>query len=75
MTRKLTCIKDYYTEEEAARFLDVTLERLHYLLDEHIFNDGSPRPDRLTFSDADLVLLAFWNKTAEQPKLLRMPMR
>jgi hypothetical protein len=48
---------------------------LHSLLDEYIFNDGSPRPQDLTFCEADLVLLGFWSKTRENPKVLRMPRR
>ena len=55
--------------------LDTYLETLYMLLDEYIFNDGSPRPQDLTFCEADLVLLGFWSKTRDNPKILRMPRR
>jgi len=48
---------------------------LHLLLDEHIFNDGTSRPADLTFCDADLVLLGFWIKGEENPRIIRMPRR
>lgn len=75
MTRPLKPLKEFYTETEAANYLNLSLGELHQLLDEHIFNDGNPRPDELTFCEADLVLLGFWNKTKENPKVLRMPRR
>jgi len=75
MTKSLNPSKDYYTELETADYLNISLTRLHSLLDEHIFNDGTPRPDHLTFSDADLVLLEFWVKGEENPKVIRMPRR
>lgn len=67
--------KDSYSEAEAAEALNITLERLYRLLDEHIFNDGSARPQTMSFRTADLVLLSFWNRTAPTSKLLRMPRR
>lgn len=75
MTRPLKPLKEFYTEAEAANYLNLSLSELHHLLDEHIFNDGNSRPDELTFCEADLVLLGFWNKTRENPKVLRMPRR
>ena len=68
MTRPLKPVKEFYTEPEAAGYL-------YTLLDEYIFNDGSPRPQDLTFCEADLVLLGFWSKTRDNPKILRMPRR
>ena len=76
MTRPLKPVKEFYTEPEAAGYLNIPLEKLHSLLDEYIFNDGSPRPYDLTFCEADLVLLGFWSKTRnDNPKVLRMPRR
>jgi hypothetical protein len=75
MTRPLNPVKELYTEAEAADYLNLSVMGLHGLLDEHIFNDGNPRPDDLTFCEADLVLLGFWNKTRENPKVIRMPRR
>lgn len=65
--------KESYTEVEAAESLGISLARLHLLLDENIFNDGTPRPDELTFRPSDLVLLGFWHRTSPNPKLIRMP--
>jgi hypothetical protein len=75
MTRPLKPVKEFYTENEAADYLRISTAELFALLDEHIFNDGNLRPDDLTFSEADLVLLGFWNKTRENPKVIRMPRR
>lgn len=75
MTRTLKPAKEFFTEPEAAGYLNITLNELHSLLDEYIFNDGSPRPPALTFCEADLVLLGFWSKTRDNPKVLRMPRR
>jgi hypothetical protein len=66
---------DSYSEREAAELLGITLERLHKLLDENIFNDGSSRPADLRLQDRDLILLEFWNRTTENPKIVRMPNR
>ena len=68
-------MKDFYTEVEAADYLRISTSELFALLDEHIFNDGNPRPEDITFSEADLVLLGFWSKTRENPKVIRMPRR
>ena len=75
MTRPLKPIKEFYTESEAACELNISVLQLHSLLDEYIFNDGSPRPDELSFCEADLVLLGFWSKSKENPKVIRMPRR
>lgn len=68
-------MKEFYTEAEAAGELNISVIELHSLLDEYIFNDGSPRPDQLSFCEADLVLLGFWSKSKENPKVIRMPRR
>ncbi len=77
MTRPLKPVKEFYTESEAAGYLNISILALHSLLDEHIFNDGHPRPQGLSFSEADLVLLGFWNNGHghENPKVIRMPLR
>lgn len=68
-------IDQLYTEEEIAGLLGISIERLHELLDHHIFNDGTMRPPDLTFSNSELVLLAFWERSEPNPKVLRMPRR
>jgi len=67
--------KDSYSEDEAALFLGISLSRLHMLLDEHVFNDGSTRPPELVLQSSDLVLLRFWHRSTPNPKVLRMPRR
>lgn len=75
MTRPLKPAKESYTEPEAAGFLNISIGELHALLDEHIFNDGNPRPENLSFCESDLVLLGFWSEDRQQPKVIRMPKR
>lgn len=75
MTRPLKPVKEFYTESEAAGYLNISVFELHSLLDQHIFNDGNPRPEGLSFCEADLVLLGFWNDCQENPKVIRMPRR
>jgi hypothetical protein len=67
--------KDMYSEIEASQALGLSVERLNLLLDENVFNDGSARPDRLTFRPSDLILLEFWNKSMGDKKVVRMPKR
>jgi len=66
---------DCYSEAEAAQILGISVSRLHMLLDENIFNDGSKRPQDLQLRSSDLLLLEFWNRSVENPKVLRMPRR
>ena len=66
---------DDYTETEAAVRLGISVDRLHKLLDENIFNDGTPRPPELRLRSADLILLEFWHRSTEDPKIIRMPNR
>ena len=53
MTKPLSPQKEYYSESEAARFLNISVAHLYMLLDEFVFNDGSghydnaPAPPRL----------------------------
>jgi hypothetical protein len=75
MTRTFKPVKEFFTESETAGYLNISLDELYSMLDEYIFNDGSPRPRDLTFCEADLVLLGFWSKNRDNPKVLRMPKR
>ena len=69
-------MKEFYTEQEAAETLGISIPTLHNLLDEHIFNEGGgPRPERVQFTSADLILLGFWRELMPNPKVLRMPRR
>jgi hypothetical protein len=67
--------KQFYSEPEAALILGISVPRLRALLDEHIFNDGTQRPDDLRLRASDLVLLRFWHRSTPNPKILRMPKR
>lgn len=67
--------KDDYSEVEAAQMLGITLDRLHSLLDEHVFNDGGNRPPQVTFRSSDLILLEFWLRSQPQENVVRMPRR
>lgn len=67
--------KEFFTEQEAADALGISIPMLHNLLDEHIFNEGGPRPERVQFTSADLILLGFWRELVPNPKVLRMPRR
>lgn len=67
--------KDSYSEAEAAVFLGISVSRLHMLLDEYVFNDGTPRPSDMVLQSSDLVLLRFWHRSTPNPKVLRMPRR
>ena len=75
MIKALRPEKEFYTEVEAAASLGISLQRLHELLDAHIFNDGSARPTGLTFRASDLVLLKFWDRGPDDRKIIRMPIR
>jgi hypothetical protein len=66
---------ELHTENEVADMLGISLEQLHQLLDEHIFNDGSFRPTDLTFTNSELVLLSFWQRSEPNAKVVRMPRR
>lgn len=68
-------IKEFLSEAEAAEALDISVARLRILLDEHVFNDGSTRPEELKFRNSDLVLLKFWDRSMPNPKVVRMPRR
>jgi len=74
MHRPARTTKEFYTEEEAAAELKITVDRLHHLLDRKLFNDGSGRPRSVSFQATDLILLRFWLEQ-DQPKLIQMPHR
>jgi hypothetical protein len=59
--------KDSCTEAEAAAVSEVTIARLHQVLDEHIFTEGAERPRSIEFSSTDLLLLSYWNSTTDSP--------
>ena len=61
--------KQLYNEREAAEALGISVLLLHAILDEHIFNQGAPRPENLEFTAADLLLISYWVETATQQKL------
>ena len=75
MNKALRPEKEFFTEVEAATSLGISLQRLHQLLDAHIFNDGSARPAGLTFRASDLTLLKFWDRGPDDHKVIRMPLR
>ena len=66
---------EFFTEQEAADLLGITIDRLHFLLDENVFNDGTKRPKDLELHRSDIVLLQFWDRSTENPKIVRMPRR
>lgn len=55
-----------FTETEVAQHLGITLERLHHLLDENVFNDGGEKPESITFRPQDLVMIGIWDKITPQ---------
>jgi hypothetical protein len=56
--------KQLYNEKEAAEALGVSVSLLHTVLDENIFNQGTPRPENIEFTASDLLLLGYWVETA-----------
>jgi len=70
--------KELYNEVEAASALGVSLGRLHQLLDEYIFTNGSQRPQSLQFTASDLLLLNYWSNDAKRSgtrEVITMPKR
>lgn len=67
-------VQDSLSELQAAQRLGITVNTLHKLLDDHIFNNGTQRPQDIRFTHADLLLLSFWCEP-QGGKLLRMPKR
>jgi hypothetical protein len=75
LMRILKSDKEFYSEAEAAEALGISIDRLHLLLKENVFNDGSHRPEQLTFRATDLILMEFWDRTLADNKVVRMPKR
>ncbi len=79
MTNADRPLKEHFSEAEAAAALGISIIRLHELLDEYIFTQGSKRPEWLEFNSNDLLLLNYWNKSGKvRPsarKVLQMPRR
>lgn len=65
---------DSLSESQAAQRLGITLAALYKLLDEHIFNNGAPRPEGIRFTHADLLMLSYWCEP-RNGKVLPMPKR
>lgn len=74
MSNTLRQDKEFYTEQEAADSLGISLQRLHSLLDQHVFHEGLERPAQLNFLTTDLVLLSIWHRDAPA-NIVRMPRR
>jgi hypothetical protein len=68
-------MKQYYSENEAAHTLCISLESLHKLLDEHVFNLEHPRPAVLEFTHAELLLLSVWAEPQRGCNVVAMPCR
>ena len=62
MTLAKAVPKDYYSEAEAAHMLGISVAKLHLLLDQYVFNVGTPRPPNIEFTSGELLLLSYWNK-------------
>jgi hypothetical protein len=76
MPRLSRLTKSLYTEAEAAAALGVTVARLHEVLDEHIFTNGTRRPSSLQFTSEDLLLLGYWCSTPRAThEVITMPIR
>jgi len=70
--------KDHlYSESEAAAALGITVARLHQVLDQHIFNNGSLRPNAIRFTSSDLLLLGYWcsGQSTNSHEVITMPKR
>ncbi len=67
--------KDLMTELQAAESLGISLETLYAILDEHVFNQGMPRPANLRFTTSDVLMLSCWVTGARQRNVVRMPRR
>ncbi len=67
--------KEFYTEQEAADILGISVSRLQLLLDENVFNDGGARPRNIELTASDILLLRFWNKALPRQKIVSMPKR
>jgi hypothetical protein len=66
--------KSHYSEQEAAEILAISVERLHFLLDRNIFNDGFLKPMTLNFLPTDLLMIGFWDKNTPVGETKIFPM-
>ena len=66
---------DSLTERQVAERLGISVDALHRLLDEHIFNNGTVRPSELFFTHSDLILLSYWSDKPSSNKVVSMPRR
>jgi hypothetical protein len=60
--------KQLYNEKEAAEVLGIPVLLLHAILDEHVFNEGTPRPESIEFTASDLLLIGYWVETATRQR-------
>lgn len=67
--------QDLMTEQQAAQLLGISVDALYRLLDQHIFNNGSPRPANILFTQSDLLLLSYWCDNPKLGKVVAMPCR
>jgi hypothetical protein len=51
-----------FTDYEVAEQLNISLDRLHALLDLNVFNDGGEKPEKINFRPQDLVMIGIWHK-------------
>ncbi len=65
--------QEFFVENEAAELLGISRDRLHWLLDQNVFNDGAGKPSDLHFRVADLVMIEFWDRRTPIAKIMRMP--
>lgn len=67
--------QEMISEEKAANSLGITVESLHRLLDQYVFNNGTFRPTGLLFTSSDMLLLSYWAELAGNSKVVAMPRR
>jgi hypothetical protein len=68
-----TPAKHLYSEREASEALGIALPLLHIILDQHIFNDGTPRPANVEFTSSDLLMISYWVEKTPMENVLTMP--
>ena len=71
MTLPKPVSKDCFSEADAAKTLGITIARLHQILDQFVFNEGTRRPANIEFAASDLLLLAYWSResrNSSEPK-------
>ena len=68
-------LQDTYNDVEAAAALGISVSELYELLDRNIFTDGKGRPEHVLLQHADLILLSYWQQSAPNIKVIKMPKR